>query len=580
MISTIRRYARTVISLTAEQVVFQVLRRIQRNPRIRIPSASFSGSRTQEALHDALLVAGPARDPVSEPEVINTVLAGSWDILGRVVDVLAIDDWSERLGHPLESFHLQYHESLSYLAWYLLRTRDPRAATAVSSVVSAWIRTATSSRGDAWHPYTISVRSMHWLEVLLLVGRYLPASTVDAMAVSLSCQFDVLHRRRERHIQANHLQRNDVALALGGLAFDGADAQRWRQTGLTGVWRALAHDVLADGCHFERSPMYHALMLADVLRVVEWCDAVGVEVPTNARATIALMGRSLALLARPDGRLHQFNDAANGIASPMPWLLKRTATVCGLDGAELLPSRGAWVLPVAGYAGWRDDGVGTRVVMDAGPPGPREQPGHAHCDALSIEADFGGRSVLVDTGVHGYEGDLFRSYVRSTAAHNTVQVGHREQHEMWATFRVARFGRVEGPQILSQDPWTARGVVMGYDGGRHERHVTLRGSRVLVVTDKARGTDGDRARARWLLHPDFEPTMDGGTIIAKTKNGCALRVQIEGATAVTIVRGGSPGSETIGWHFPSFGLALPAACIEAEFPANDTVLRTTFSWVS
>ena len=51
---------------------------------------------------------------------------------------------------------------------------------------------------------------------------------------------------------------------------------------------------------------------------------------------------------------------------------------------------------------------------------------HAHADALSVEVRYGGVDVLADPGTYCYHGEPeWRSYFRSTIAHNTVEVAGR-----------------------------------------------------------------------------------------------------------------------------------------------------------
>ena len=53
---------------------------------------------------------------------------------------------------------------------------------------------------------------------------------------------------------------------------------------------------------------------------------------------------------------------------------------------------------------------------------------HAHADAMSAEVRYGGVDVLADPGTYCYHGDpAWRSYFRSTIAHNTLEVAGRNQ---------------------------------------------------------------------------------------------------------------------------------------------------------
>ena len=92
-------------------------------------------------------------------------------------------------------------------------------------------------------------------------------------------------------------------------------------------------------------------------------------------------------------------------------------------------------LPESGYYFFERDGW--RLIVDAGQPGPRYNPGHAHCDAMSFELFRDGKPVLVNCGTYAYQSQD-RSFFRSTAAHNTVMVNGKEQSQCWGAFRLGK----------------------------------------------------------------------------------------------------------------------------------------------
>ena len=566
------RFARTVAGISAEQLWFQCVRRAQGVPRPRVIDVAPAPQAFWDGLRDVLRATAPPEHWDGD-SVAADAMNGRWILLNETLGVGADLDWSQRHGRPLLSFHLQYHEPLRALARRFDRSGDPRALASIVTVLTRWIETTAAGKGDAWHPYPISVRVFVWFEVLALVGRQLPAEARHMLEVSLASQLDVLARRRERQIGANHLQRNDAALALGGLGFTGTRAAEWRTVGLKGTWGALQHHVLDDGMHFERSPMYHAGMFGDVLRVIECCQVAGAAVPDAARTRVGLMATALRRMTRSDGSLHQFNDTADGIAPPSAWLLERAARVS--QSAGLRAEQGDWVLPDAGYAGWQDPAAGTHVVFDAGAAGPREQPGHAHCDALSFELCVDGQPVLVNAGVHGYDQDPYREYSRSTRGHNTVQIGRLEQHEIWATFRVARFGAVDGPIVRTVAPWCVSGSVIGYAGGTHSRRLEMLSAHSLRITDSIEGDAGDIARARLLFHPSCDVQVDGDTVVAQ-RGVLVVRLRVEHGLRVRLVRGAESPAE--GWYFPTFGVAKQATCVVVDIALPAAPVVTTITW--
>ena len=126
------------------------------------------------------------------------------------------------------------------------------------------------------------------------------------------------------------------------------------------------------------------------------------------------------------------------------------------------------------------DGPEIWCRCDGGPHGFLSIAAHAHADALSVEVRHDGVDILTDPGTYCYHGEPeWREWFRSTAAHNTVEVGGASQSEsggpfLWTTQAQTRTVTCEvGEQPVQT--WTAE-----HDGYRrlstptvHRRSVTL-----------------------------------------------------------------------------------------------------------
>jgi uncharacterized heparinase superfamily protein len=255
---------------------------------------------------------------------------------------------------------------------------------------------------------------------------------------------------------------------------------------------------------------------------------------------------------RADGSLHLLNDSANGIAPELPDLRARASR---LDVGIELPG-GAWAMPDTGYWGRREEATGRAIIVDAGPAGPDEQPGHAHCDMLSFELDAGGLPFIVDAGVHGYDGDPFREYSRSTRAHNTVMIDGQEQSECWGTFRLARRARITGAAVdTTADGWRFRGACIPYHDSRlkHAREITWQGDEI-VVRDLVSGNARELV-AFVHLHPGCQVERVEDELVVR-HGDAAISLHLFGATLVEMVKGVQEPLQ--GWYLPQFGRAEAA----------------------
>ena len=152
---------------------------------------------------------------------------------------------------------------------------------------------------------------------------------------------------------------------------------------------------------------------------------------------------------------------------------------------------------------------------DGGPHGFLSIAAHAHADALSVEVRCGGVDVLADPGTYCYHGEPeWRSYFRSTIAHNTAEVGGRNQSTEGGPFlwlRHANAREIDVRDVGEVASWTAEHT--GYSAldppARHRRTVRLdRAARSIDIIDEIGG--GHDVRLAFHLGPDVHAETGWG----------------------------------------------------------------------
>ena len=362
---------------------------------------------------------------------------------------------------------------------------------------------------------------------------------------SIRDQAQHLARNLEWHLLGNHLLENAVALTLAGTCFDHEAAHGWLRRGRALLARELPEQMLADGGHVERSPMYQCRVLQALL-LLRATGAPAAE--TLVRPYLHPAAAALTALTHPDGRIALLNDSAFDV-HPSPLRLAQEAGVPP-------PRPGNFALAASGYHGARTR-EGHYVVCDTGPLGPDYQPGHGHADLLSFELSLGGARVIVDSGVATYEAGPLREYCRSTRAHNTVEIEGRDQVELWGAFRVGRRCR---PRDVA---WAARDdgfeLSARHDGYRilagrptHARTFRWRNRGLLEIRDRVDGRRPVRSVARLHFHPDCRLGDPGGGACAVDFPGGRARVTWSGWETVA-------GDES--FYCPGFGVVRRNPCL-------------------
>ena len=494
-------YLRTVRHLKFRQIFFRLLRRL-RKPRLPQRPAPAT-----------------PRPGVSLGAPLTRPRGGAHDFAFRFLNreiVLSPRrvDWKPAGADRLWRYNLQYFDYLHDAG---------RSHESGKILIDSWIAANPPGATDAWDPFPLSLRIVNWIKYFLASESPPSARWLE----SLYSQALWLEQSVEYHLLANHYFKNGKALVFAGLYFSGRDAERWLRKGLEIVSRELAEQILPDGGHFERSPMYHAMILEDCLDLLNLCDGrpegeVG-QLCEQLRGVVPPMLRFLTAMTHPDGEIALFNDAAIGIEAP-PRLL--VAYWERLSGTRFVHNRERTAgFPATGYfvmAPGEDD----RLIVDCGPVGPSYQPGHAHCDTLSFELSLGGRRVIVDSGCGRYQAGEVRSYQRGNAGHNTLTIDERNQSEVWGAHRLARRAGPLSPS-LELLPDGTLSFTGGHDGYRrlpgsplHRRTISWR-ERTIRVLDAVSGEGRHLVESRLHLHPDCRLTREG-TGFAVTVDGVAL----------------------------------------------------------
>jgi uncharacterized heparinase superfamily protein len=404
-------------------------------------------------------------------------------------------------------------------------------------LLKRWIAENPPTSGNGWEPYPTSLRIVNWIKWLLLPGNRNEAWLLASVAL----QVRWLRRRLEFHLLGNHLWTNAKALVFAGAFFSGNEATLWREKGLALVRRELAEQLLPDGGHFERSPMYHALMVEDLVDLVQlaqvYPDAFSRADVDTWTAAISRMLHWLQVMSHPDGEISFFNDAAMGIA---PGLEDLTRYARDVIGDLELPVLGR--LEHLADSGFCRVSIGPAVLIaDVGPIGPDYIPGHSHADTLSFELSLKGHRVLVNGGTSTYDVCPERLSERGTAAHNTMVIDGADSSEVWGSFRVARRARVFDT-ILS-DSGDAVCLEASHDGylrlpGRviHRRRWILTGD-CLTVTDVLKGRF-ETAEARYRFAPSWRLAAQSRCAMS---NDDTVDWSVSGGTARTELSHWSPG---------------------------------------
>ena len=506
--------------------------------------------------------------------------------------------WNDHHVSQLWRYHLHYFDYVSDMMILAALGRDALAWDTFRRLADSWIRNNQKLSGDGWHPFTISVRVVNWVEAFhFWRTRFKEEREFERrFLASLHAQTAILASSLEYDVRGNHLIKNLRGLIWGGLAFEDDKAERWLRTGIALLEKELDEQVLPDGGHFERAPGYHEAVLKDCLEiaVVLQRNMPGVSYSWLDK-TLRQMLKYLVSVLPESADLPLIKDTAWDAAPAPKDLLAAGALyfddpafkiseeinlyprmIFPKEAADLLKNRPAnprelpsTALRKSGFYIMRNLEGSDHMIIDGGKVCPDYLPAHAHADMFSYELTAWGKRVVVDSGVHSYSAGPWRDYFRSTRAHNTVEVAGQDQSEVWGSFRVARRAR---PLDVEWRPEERRALFQGrHDGYRrlavpviHRRIVVWEADLFWLVVDELKGNGVTRAESHVHLHPHIMPEKSGEWSWRLNGSPSPLWVHAFGATGSFVTRGQTTPFIQ-GWYSEQFGIRVPNSVITLQY---------------
>jgi hypothetical protein len=570
-------------------------------------------------------IAGEVRAAVVESA--ERLLRGEWEILGVVRTDLVRPDWfldpvtgrrsvqdryafridrrsEEQVGNVKQVWELSRLQHLTLLAtaWFL--THDERYARRVADHLRSWWRENPFLSGVHWTSgieLGIRLISLAWIRRLL----------DDWPGVADLFERDGLALRQIRWHQqylaafssrGSSANNHVIAEAAGQLVASCAfpwfpESERWRRKSALLLERELIRNTFPSGIGRELASDYQCFVPELGFVAAVEAGASGHPLSPAIWARLCAMADSAAALVDERMGPPRQGDSGEGrgllldppAANRWPSLLALADVLVGrLDWWPQPPADAGSVL-VGAMAGARRDingrpgqrpsrfaDAGVTLLRthgpneiwcrcDGGPHGYLSIAAHAHADALSIEVRYAGVDILADPGTYCYHGErAWRSYFRSTIAHNTAELGGRSQSSERGPFMWAHHAQTREVEVLDDGDiarWTAEhdGYASLDPAAWHRRSVLLdRASRSIGIIDEIDGGSHD-IRLAFHLGPEVQAELDGSNAVLnwpRDPAGGTARLELSSALRWTLHWGET--DPILGWYSPGFGRRVPA----------------------
>ena len=382
-------------------------------------------------------------------------------------------DWS------FEDYGMLWTYNLNYFDW--LNQADMSKEQGIETL-SQFYATHAEKNLIILNPYPTSLR-------IINIAKFISKWDIkeDWLYYQLLSDLKFLSGRLEYHLLANHLLENAFALYIGGLI---TSQKVFIRKGKKLLLAELKEQILNDGMHYERSSMYHLIILERLLDAFNFAIRTKDDLVSELKKyTIKMTG--LAMNWQYLDRIPMMQDSAYDIALSVPVLLDYSKSLLGKE----YPSKPN-ELQDSGYKNIKSRDL--RLIANVGSIGPSYQPAHAHSDELGFELFYLNHPLVVNTGVSTYDKNEIRAKERSSYSHNCVSIKNKNLSDIWSGFRVGKRAIVTSksePYVINASCKSELIEIL--------RKFEMRPTG-LIIEDRVRVNNGEPTQGCLHIHPDIE----------------------------------------------------------------------------
>ncbi|MEC0369195.1 heparinase II/III family protein [Paenibacillus chibensis] len=517
---------------------------------------------------------------------------------------------------PWELSRFQHFFTLGKAYWL---TNDEKYAYEFRSEIEDWIMRNPVEMSINWTcAMDVAIRAVNWISVIpfFMHSPSIPKFFWENLHASLYLHGVFVRANLENTGEhtGNHYTANLAGLVALGLYFEGfrilqgqssgSDPAEWLAFGKEQLEKEMFVQSNEDGSNYEASTSYHRLVAEMFMVTTMWCSRNGLHFSDGFIKRLEKMHEFMLRIMKPDGSTPMIGDADDGrylivshygnwVRNDFRHLLAiageffdrddfRSAGLCCWEDAlwmtggfkpvsvQMHDDRTSVAFPDGGYYVLRSPEA--YCLIRCGELSFHGHGAHSHNDQLSFELNVKGLDFIVDPGTCVYSGDYhLRNLFRSTAMHNTLRIGGREQNDFdekeLFLMREQTFAVCEG---FTDHEFTGKHQgYLGKLGITHKRNYKLHGS-VMQIDDLLLDASGMEVRkhftAAFMLAAGVRPV--------RREKGWLL--QHEDVTVTLLLDDTVKSEIQLSWLSNQYGVRTSTRMLVVT--GFNSSLRTTIRW--
>jgi hypothetical protein len=515
-------------------------------------------------------------------------------------------------------WELNRHHHLVVLARAYCVTGERRYAEEVVAQLRSWCQACPFAVGMNWRsPLELAIRLINWVWALDLIrdsGLLTPALQTEILPIMYLHVWEITRKYSTGSSANNHRIGEAAGVLVATQYFPALDPQRaWHEESRAILCEEVKRQTAADGGNREQAFGYHLFVLQFALAAGLVARQAKADLPADYWLQVNKMLEFAGRLTEGGDQVPMYGDCDDGYVLDLGsgpeaprgllaigailsgrsdfkawaqrfqqapyWLLGPDArtqfetlhadAVDSVGSSHAFADSGLYLLQCRG----RDAVDRISVLFDCGELGFQSIAAHGHADALSFTLRAFGQEIFVDPGTYDYfRYPQWRTYFRSTRAHNTIVVDECDQSEMLGPFL---WGARAQARCLAWEPGSAGARVVGEHNGYarlsdpvvHRRMLTLDGEvRTLTIGDDLMAQEDHHIEMFFHVAADCDVAqVDANRLVIGAQGGTVILVIDARLTVELLTASEAP---IAGWVSTSYHQKRPTTTVRASAHAH------------
>lgn len=338
-------------------------------------------------------------------------------------------DFDTNIKDKLINYYINYFD-------FINSEKNYKKTQLINNIINKWNIFFLKKKSIIFDQYPLSIR------IFNLIKWDLKFRKIDQKTkIIIFKQADFLRKNLEYHLVGNHLITNLKAIIYSSLYFETKNSEKWFNEIIKILELQIDYQILADGCHYEKSPMYQLNVIQDFIDICNILNAYNkknLKIYKKIKKTIDRMLKWSLSSCHLNKEIPFINDSNNDSYSSLKEIMINYEIIFqkkfDFKNKNFIYLKNSGIVRVL-----QND---LCLILNLTTKDSKYPTGHSHSDTFSYEISKKKQKIIVNKGISKYETSADRVLERSLISHNCTAIDDLNCTDVQGSFRVGRSPKI------------------------------------------------------------------------------------------------------------------------------------------